>query len=135
MKKPYVFKAFTEKYQNSTIERNEASKIMRKLQTLMEEKKLYLNPTLSLFELSAELSISSKELSQVINQIESKNYSQYISEYRVKEAQHLLTAPDYSKITITAIAYDSGFNSISTFNSAFKKHSGMTAFEYRKANE
>lgn len=133
LKNPFLFQVSSKKYKNSTINRNDAFRLIVKLKNLMDEEKPYLNPSLNLSELSTKLSVSTKELSQVINQTESLNYSQFISKYRIEEVKCLMKSPTYSKMTIAAIAYDCGFNSISTFNTAFKKHSGSTAISYRKS--
>ncbi|MBX2870900.1 MAG: AraC family transcriptional regulator, partial [Saprospiraceae bacterium] len=91
--------------------------------------------SLQLSKLSARLEVYSKILSQVINQKEELNYSQYVSKYRVEEVKRLMQMPAYTNMTIAAMAYDSGFSSISTFNAAFKRHAGQTAKAYRKALE
>ena len=55
--------------------------------------------------------------------------STYLSEQRVLSAQRKLSVDADS---ITTIAYESGFNSISSFNATFKKVSGTTPRDYRK---
>lgn len=135
LKNPFLFKGSVDKYKDSTLDSNEAFGLMEKLRTLMRLEKPYLNPELNLLELSVKLDVSTKELSQAINQVESLNYSQLISRYRVEEVKHLMTTSSYSNMTIAAVAYDCGFNSISTFNAAFKKHAGLTAIAYRKGLE
>ena len=106
---------------------------MKKLKFFMAKEKPYLNPSLTLLELSKKMNTSTKELSQAINQIEALNYSQFISRHRVEETQKLMKSESHNKLTIAAIAYDSGFNSISSFNMAFKKHTKTTAIAYRKS--
>ena len=107
--------------------------LYKQLKKLMEEEKPHLDSDLTLSTLSTKLNITTKILSQAINQIEGINYSQFVSKYRVEEVKRLMQRSDYKNITIAAIAYDSGFSSISTFNTAFKKHTGQTAKAYRKA--
>jgi AraC-like DNA-binding protein len=85
-----------------------------------------------LTKLSIVIGISSKQLSQIINQIENINYSQYVAMYRIEEAKRLLILPEYKHYKISTVAYESGFNNISSFNAAFKKISNTTAIEYRK---
>lgn len=132
LKNPILFKVQEEKYKNSTITSTEAFELISSLKMLMKLKKPYLDPTLTLTQLGEELEVSSKELSQAINQIESCNYSQFIAKYRIEEVQKLLKSSSHTKFTIASIAYDCGFSSISSFNTAFKKHTGITASEYRK---
>jgi len=100
----------------------------------MKNDKPYLDPTLSLAKLGDMLNLSSKEVSQMINQIKGINYSKYVNQYRINEAKTRLTSEKYAHYTIAAIAYDCGFNSISSFNAIFKKNEGLTAKTYRSSN-
>lgn len=120
------------KYANSSLSMEEVNHNMELLEQRMRSDKLYLDHDLSLNTLSKKLYISAKELSQTINQSTGENYSRYISTYRVEEAKRRLLSEEYSHLKISSIAHDSGFNSLSAFNYAFKQHSGMTANEFRK---
>ncbi|MFP2997790.1 helix-turn-helix domain-containing protein [Spongiivirga sp. MCCC 1A20706] len=133
LKNPFLFRVPAEKYKHSPIDDAEAFQLVERLKKLMNSEKPYLNPSLTLLELSTKLAVSSKALSQAINQTESLNYSQFVSKYRIEEVKRLLRSDSHAKFTIAAIAYDSGFNSISSFNAAFKKHTGTTALDFRKA--
>ena len=133
LKNPFILKRPVDKYKYSTLNSNEAERLMKKLKFFMAKEKPYLNPSLTLLELSKKMNTSTKELSQAINQIEALNYSQFISRHRVEETQKLMKSESHNKLTIAAIAYDSGFNSISSFNMAFKKHTKTTAIAYRKS--
>jgi len=135
LKHPFLFRIPLEKYKHSTIDSNQVFRLMTKLKTYMDQEKPYIDPSLTLVKLSDQLEVSSKELSQAINQTEALNYSQFIAKYRVEEVQRLLATDASTKLTIAAIAYDSGFSSISSFNAAFKKHTHMTAIAYRKSLE
>lgn len=120
------------KYASSGLTEDEARKNMALVQQIMKTEKLYLDPELSLSKLSQRIGISSKILSQSINQASSYNYSKYVAHLRIEEAKRLLSSPDYQHYKIAAIAYESGFNSLSSFNAAFKELSGKTAKEFRK---
>lgn len=130
-----VFKTMPKKYVSSGIEEKDAEKYFGILKQLMNVDKLYVDTELSLTKLSKQIGISSKQLSQVINQIEQKNYSQYITFYRVQEAKKLLKHPDYHQYKIAAIALESGFSSVSSFNTAFKKETGLTATQYKNTEK
>ncbi len=132
---PSLFKGAVEKYSQSSLRDEDADQLIKHLREIMVREKPYLDPALKISKLSTRLGISSKLLSQVINQKEDLNYSQFISKYRVEEVKRLMQLPDYTHVTIAAMAYDSGFSSISTFNTAFKRHAGQTAKAYRKALE
>ncbi|WP_159092277.1 helix-turn-helix domain-containing protein [Aquimarina sp. Aq107] len=95
--------------------------------------KLYLEPDLSLMKLSKLLGKSVQQTSSAINQYSNKNFNDYINHYRIQEAKKkLLNIGD--KYTISSIAFDTGFSSLSSFNSAFKKFEGVTPSSYRKKN-
>lgn len=103
------------------------------LDQFIRQEKPFLDPNLKLDTLSDQLGISSKVLSQVINQSFGMNYSQYIADLRVEESKKLLHSAEHAHFKISAIAYESGFNSLSSFNTYFKRIVGMTAKEYRES--
>ncbi len=135
LQNPFLFKIEAEKYGQSTLEQDEIVELSGTLKRLMTSENLYLDPDLTLGKLSKKLGISSKRLSQVINQSENINYSKFITNYRVSEAKKRLVADKYRHLKISAIAYDSGFNSLSSFNAAFKSITSTTAAEYRNASK
>tara|TARA_R110001632_G_scaffold12153_4_gene42654 strand:+ start:5 stop:1366 length:1362 start_codon:yes stop_codon:yes gene_type:complete len=98
---------------------------------LLEKEKMYRDPDLSLKRIAHKLDISGTYLSQLVNTLSGSNLSDFINEYRVKDAQRLLTHPNYTRYPILSIGLESGFNSKSTFYAAFKKHAGMTPSKYR----
>ncbi len=120
------------KYANSSLSANDAQSYMQRLSDFMTNEKAFLNPDLTLIKLSEQIGINSKDLSQAVNQMTDQNYSRYIAHLRVEEAKRLLTSPDHQQFKIAAIAYDSGFNSLSSFNAVFKEMTGLTPNEYRK---
>lgn len=128
----WLFEDKKVKYSNSTLDSTFTKECLIQLHQFMEKDKLYLDPELTLVKLAEKIGISSKQLSQIINQIEHTNYSQYIAKYRVEEAKKHLENPDYNNYKISAIAYESGFNSISSFNATFKKITKITAIDYRE---
>ncbi|MEO0337703.1 MAG: AraC family transcriptional regulator [Bacteroidota bacterium] len=119
------------KYLNSTLSESEVQEHMQRLKALMEQQKRYTDTDLTLEKLSQQLGLGRKELSQVINQSTGHNYASYIAQLRVEEAKQLLLSSDHQHLKISTIAFDSGFNSVSSFNHNFRKIVGMTAKEYR----
>ncbi len=93
---------------------------------------IFLDPQLSLESLSAEMDKSMSSLSKLLNAHAGSNFSDYINKYRVEEAKRLLADSDFSAYTIVAIGLECGFNSKSTFYSAFKKFTGMIPTAFRK---
>ncbi len=120
------------KYSNSPLGEEDAAVLMAKLDAIMKEHRYFLDPKLTIASLSKHVGISSKVLSQAINQRKGYNYSRYIAHLRVEEAKRLLHSPAHQHFKIAAIAFESGFNSLSSFNAAFKQVAGVTAKEFRK---
>lgn len=129
----WLFEAEKAKYSNSSLNNEKAVSFATELNQLMINDKPYLDAELTLVKLATLINMSPKQLSQLINQTEQMNYSQYITKYRVEEVKLNLKNPDLDQYKISAIAFDSGFNSISSFNTAFRKFTGTTAVEYRES--
>ncbi|PQA92033.1 hypothetical protein B0A69_16575 [Chryseobacterium shigense] len=112
---------------------NVSHDISMKLLELMITDQPYLDEDLSLLKLSQQLEVSTHQLSQVINQNLNTNFYQLVNSYRVEEVKKKLKDPQFSKFSILGIAFESGFNSKSTFNKIFKEETGMTPSEYKKS--
>ena len=119
------------KYTRSGLKPKDAEKYLSKLIKHMEEEKPYLDVDLTIHDLSGTLKIPRHYLTQIINEKLNKNFYQFINEYRVGEVKRLLQDPVYKKYTFTAIAFEAGFNSKSSFNSVFKETVGMTPSQYK----
>ncbi|MGB5498770.1 MAG: helix-turn-helix transcriptional regulator [Maribacter sp.] len=91
----------------------------------------YLDPYLSLEKLAEELDTSTSSLSKLINSYAGSNFPDYINSLRIEESKKLLSDTSFSPYTILAIGLECGFNSKSTFYSAFKKFAGQTPTAYR----
>lgn len=108
--------------------------IVEKIQGYMETKEPYLNPALTTQMLADQLDIQVKELSSIINHYLNQHFFDFVNEYRIKKSMELFGNPSYKKVTVLEILYEVGFNSKSSFNTAFKKHTSLTPTEYRKNN-
>ncbi|MEQ6887292.1 helix-turn-helix domain-containing protein [Halomonas sp. CS7] len=104
--------------------------LLSRLATHMSEARPYLDANLSVEQLARQLGVPTRELSETINRGLEKNFFEFVSDYRVAEARRRLQAAEAST-TILQVMYDSGFNSKSVFNTAFKKATGMTPSAYR----
>ena len=71
-------------------------------------------------------------LSELINRAFNQNFFDFINSYRIEEAKKMLTYDSDERRTVLEVLYDSGFNSKSAFNNAFKRNTGITPTEYRK---
>jgi AraC-like DNA-binding protein len=123
-----------DKYKTSTLDPDVAKETILKLIQLIETDKLYLDPDLTLKDLSQMLKIHYNHLSRIINEQFGLSYNDYINKYRIEEAKSRLSSKKYKEQTISQIMYDTGFYSKSVFNSAFKKFTGFTPSEFRKKN-
>lgn len=104
----------------------------KELDFLMKEAKIYRDPNLGLDSMAKKLNISGNYLSQLVNKLSGHNFTDYINRYRIEDAKFKLRNPNFINYTIISIALESGFNSKSTFYSAFKKLTGISPKEYRK---
>ncbi|WP_159949822.1 helix-turn-helix domain-containing protein [Polaribacter septentrionalilitoris] len=98
----------------------------------MTTKKPYLNPSLTIRKLAEELKMNSRDLSVLINQNLHQHFFDFVNEYRIEEAKSILKNPKKREFTVLEVLYEVGFNSKSSFNTAFKKHTGTTPTQFRK---
>ena len=113
----------------------ETQAIKTKIEKLLTEKKCYMNPQLTVNDLANELGVSKRVISHTINATMADNFYDLINEYRIKEAQRILTENKDSKFTVLEVLYEVGYNSKSSFNTQFKKKTGMTPSEYRRLKQ
>ena len=123
----------SKKYQRSGLKQKDAAELVNKIRKYMVIEKPYLDRELTIYDLSNQLRISRHTLSEVINEHMGKNFYNLVNEYRVKEVKERMKDIEYKHLTILAIAYDSGFNSKSSFNTIFKEKTGHTPSEYLAA--
>ena len=121
-----------EKYSRSGLKDEQAEEYLTILLDYMESEKPYLDGNLTIHDLSQKTGISRHYITQVLNEIYGKNFFTFINEYRTREVIERFSDSRYDHYTILAIAFDSGFNSKSTFNSFFKSQTGQTPSKYRE---
>ncbi|CAM3826120.1 MULTISPECIES: helix-turn-helix domain-containing protein [Flavobacterium] len=122
-----------EKYAKSGLNEDMASEIYTALKDFMEESSCYKNQELTLIELSKSLKVHPNHLSQVINEMEGKNFYNYINSLRINEFIKIASKAENKKFTMISLAYDCGFNTKSTFNKHFKLQTGKTPTEFFKS--
>ncbi|MBV6879517.1 helix-turn-helix domain-containing protein [Epilithonimonas ginsengisoli] len=99
----------------------------------MVDEKPFLDPALTIQDISKEMNVPVRELSVLINHQLGQHFYDFVNTYRIENAMEILKDPSKTKVTILEILYEVGFNSKSSFNTAFKKHTGNTPTEYRKS--
>ncbi|QBA64235.1 helix-turn-helix domain-containing protein [Muriicola soli] len=117
--------------QKSDFVNEKHNKSFSELEELILTHQKYLDPLLSLEKLAAELAISPGHLSKLINVYSGQHFSDYINGYRIEQSKKLLSDSTFQPYTIVAIGLECGFNSKSTFYTAFKKFTGQTPSDFR----
>lgn len=121
----------TEKYKNINLSENEIKNYIGRIISKVENGNLYLDPNFTVTKLSESTVIPTYIISQVLNVKMGKNFPEFINSYRIEKAKILLNSSETQNYKIADIAYDSGFNSLSAFNSAFKKNTNLTPSQYK----
>ena len=133
MRNPELFTKVNESLASAKQDRgNDADTFQEEVEQLlgyMQAHKPYLDETLTLHDLALKTEIPTKRLSILINQKIGKHFFDFINEYRIEESKRLLKE---SELTIQQIMYEVGFNSKSSFNTAFKKSTSLTPSAFRK---
>ncbi len=101
----------------------------------MQEEKWFQNPSLTLRALAENLTISSNQLSWLLNEQIGQNFNEYINRFRLENFKENALNPANNHFTLLALAYESGFNSKSVFNTYFKKTEGMTPKAWLRSNQ
>ncbi|WP_298884287.1 helix-turn-helix domain-containing protein [uncultured Polaribacter sp.] len=119
----------------TTIEKAEKEKFKIKLLDYFEKNKPYLNSQLSLNILADEIDLHPNKLSFFINEIMGINFNEFLNKYRLEHFKSIALNPKFNHITILGLAYDSGFNSKSVFNTYFKKTESTTPSQWVKSQK
>ena len=119
-------------FKNNSIENNKAEIIQQKLKQAIEVDEIYKNANLTISECALYTNISSKDLSNYINEVHGVNFSEYLNFYRIEKVKELLQTKNTDKFTLLKFAEDAGFSSKSSFNATFKRMVGMTPSAYKK---
>ncbi len=106
--------------------------LFNKVNSNVMDQKKYLDPYISLESLADDLKISNGHLSFLINTYSEKNFSDYINGFRIDQVKKLIIDNEYVNYTIESIGLESGFNSKSTFYSAFKKFTGQSPRKFKQ---
>lgn len=118
-------------YQKSGLSDEKADEHLQTIIGKMETEKLYLNPKLSLSELSNNTGITTHNISEIINKKLEQNFYDFVNKYRVEEVKRLIKNDESVNFNLLAHAFEAGFASKSAFNSAFKKFTGTTPSKFR----
>jgi AraC-like DNA-binding protein len=114
-------------------EEEENKKIFHELNRIVIQKQLYLSSELSREDLAQIVHLNNARFARMIRECTGTNFNGYINELRITYAIKLMKK--YPNYTIRAIADESGFNSTPILYNLFKKKTGMTPYEFKKAQD
>ena len=122
----------TETTKRKVISDGELTSLKEHLIKLMDDEKPYLDSELSLTQLAQLMNVTPHQLSYLINVSFEENFFWFVNRYRVQRVKELLLDEQNDNKTILGIAFDSGFNSKTSFNTTFKKICRQTPSEFKK---
>lgn len=122
---------FAARYKTSGLTPEDAQRYKTLIIEYLVKNEMYKDHNITLSKLAKNLSLTPHVVSQIINEQLSCNFNDFINSYRIEEAKKMLNDPEMKNLTVASIAYDSGFNTLSAFNTAFKKFTGLTPSQFR----
>jgi AraC-like DNA-binding protein len=126
-----IVKNDEEIFKDKPAENKVDEQLLKRVIDYMVTQRPYHDPELSLTSLALQTNISRNQLSELINTGTGGNFYDFVNKYRVDAVKEMMVNPKYKDYTILAIAFEAGFPSKSTFNSIFKKFTGLTPSEYK----
>lgn len=120
---------------NSLLDSKQIDYYQKSLIKNLEQDKVFLESTLPLKKLASLIELHPNKLSWLINECFDKNYNDFINSYRLAYFKQIALLPKNKNITLLGLAYDSGFNSKTVFNTYFKKETGLTPKAWLKTTK
>ncbi|CAD5249385.1 MULTISPECIES: helix-turn-helix domain-containing protein [unclassified Imperialibacter] len=125
-------KESTPKTNTSQLDEATAAAYEEKLMAVVNDELPYLNPSLSLRSLAEQIEMHPNQLSWLLNEKIGRNFNEFINDFRIGHFKKLAVDPANSHISLVGLAFESGFNSKTVFNTYFKKAEGMTPSAFLK---
>ena len=122
-----------DKTKTNILDSEQLKTLKQKLITYIKVEKPYLNPKLNLTILAEALQLNANQISYLINESFGVNFNDFVNQYRLEYFKDEVLKPSNSHITLLGIAYESGFNSKTVFNTFFKKETGITPRQWVKS--
>ncbi|WP_370090117.1 helix-turn-helix transcriptional regulator [Ekhidna sp.] len=120
------------KYKNINLTPDQIAHHQERIERVMEVEQPYLQSDFNLTALSELTAIPKYLLSRFFSENMNKSFTDFTNSYRIEKAKRLLADPKFDNHKIAYIAYECGFNSLSSFNSAFRKNVDTSPSEYKK---
>ncbi len=113
----------------------EQQNYLNTIEKVFETEKPYLNTNLSLRDLAEKIDLHPNKLSFLLNEANGTNFNEFVNSYRLAAFKQKALQPENSHLTILGLAYESGFNSKTVFNTFFKKQEGVTPRKWLTARK
>ncbi len=130
-----ISKSSPSRYGNSGLTHAARLAILRKVKEYFDLERPFLDSDVSLVSVSEATEIPRHHISEAINYLESMNFPEFLTRYRLEEAERILRNPLEAKTKIIDVAYRSGFNNKVSFYQAFRKHLGTSPATYREEHQ
>jgi AraC-like DNA-binding protein len=130
-----IFHAVVKPGSSFDLTRQENERISEQIKLVLGGEKLYKDPNLTLKDLALALDTAERTVSYVINDSMADNFYDLVNDYRINEAKQILQNSKDHKQTVLEVLYEVGFNSKSSFNTQFKKKTGMTPSEFKRLQQ
>ncbi len=127
-----VLPGFDTRYASVKLTSDAKDNLLEKLMLKFEQEKVFTNPDIKLSSLADQLNTHPHVLSRIINTQLNQSFSELLNKYRIEEFKKKAVDPDFAHFSIIGIAYEVGYNSKSSFNTAFKKQTGLTPSQFLK---
>ena len=131
--KPYKIKELAQKdaAYRKLIKPELADELYDRILTVIVAEKKYRDPEYSAQQLAKDLDTNPRYLSAVVNSRFGQNYSCLVNEFRIRDAQHMLTDKRYQNMTMEEIGAAVGFSNRQSFYAAFYKYKGVAPHKFR----
>lgn len=96
------------------------------------ESRFYLNPEVTLMDVSSEIQVNSKYVSEYIRAHNDETFMRFVNRLRIEYSETLLAGSDAS---VADVAEQCGYTSVSTFFRNFTKVRGITPSEFREKSK
>lgn len=111
--------------------RSAKTREIQNLRDFMQAHEPFLDSTLTVQRLANQMKVPARDLSILINHHLDQHFFDFVNEYRIQKAMKILKDPAQKEMTVLEILYEVGFNSKSSFNTAFKKYTDLTPTQYK----
>lgn len=118
------------KYASSSLNIENLTEYIDRLDSMIKEEEVYLDPKIRLKDLAKKIDVSSHHLSQIINQHYGITFYDFINKHRIEVAKELIV--QNPERLLIDVAFDSGFNNKTSFVNSFKKFENITPSNFRE---